>query len=204
MNNHQIYHYFHILPILLLLYLAGCSSNIPKNIESKPVTDITYKNVKEKPEAYLGQSVRWGGKIIEVVNKDQYSEVEILSSPLDSFGEPLDARDYSGRFLAKIEGFIDPEYYTKGRRITVFGTVASKVAGNIGEHEYQYPFVDVVEHHLWPKRSAFARNRYYPDLLYPGFFHPTFYRFPHRYPYYLDPYYRHRLRFGSGLYLPRW
>ena len=110
-------HFFIIL--LGFVFLGGCASQVPVSIESKPGPDLSYRQIKSDLSTYEGSYVRWGGRIISIENKQDSTWVEILYSPLDKFGEPSPEDDYQGRFIARIDGFIDAEHYSKGRHLTV-------------------------------------------------------------------------------------
>ena len=174
---------------LACFILTGCASNIPLLIENKPEVDLSYESIKSNIVQYKNSHVRWGGKIISVENKSESTWIEILALPLDKFGEPLEEDNYTGRFIASIDGFIDPEHYSKNRNITVYGHIESKIIKKINDHPYEYPFINVNEHYLWPKyRAAHHHYFYYP---YPhSYYYHRLNRFRSIYPYYYSPYYR--------------
>lgn len=182
-----------LIPLAFLL-LSGCASNLPKVIDDAPIPDIQYSQVKENLKQNTGKTVRWGGKIISVENNQQSSRIEILSMPLDSYGEPFQSDNYQGRFLAEVNEFIDEEHY-KNKTITVYGTVETIITKAIDEHDYEYPLIKTSEYHIWPKRIARAnRYPYYDPFLYPRFY-GGFGRWP-----YLHPYNRFGFRSRFGFY----
>ena len=172
------------LSISLGLILTGCNSHIPEKIKVKPANNIDYKQVDNDREQFSESYVRWGGKIVAVENKENLTHIEILANPLNSFGRPIQNDDYQGRFIAAIDGFIDPEYYAKDRSVTVYGKIKKYIVKNIDEHPYQYPLIEVEQHYLWKNNRVVLRNGPYFNR----FWHPYFYSFPRYYPRY---YFRH-------------
>ena len=154
--------------------LAGCAT-VPAPLagDYPPITpqEATAQNVS-------GQRVRWGGEIIKVDPKADATCFEILSRRLYPDSRP-DRRDRSdGRFIACKQGFFDPAVYTKGRDITIVGSVNGSEQHTVGEYNYTFPHVDANEVYMWPKREA----GYYP--------------YPYPYPFY-DPW-------TAGFYDPFW
>lgn len=171
-----------------ILALCGCASNIPISVKNAPVPDPEYQQVKQDVEDFKDQNVRWGGQIISVENKEDSTWIEILASPLDSFGRPSPSEDYEGRFIARINGFLDPKQYSEDRAITIFGIIDTVFFRKIDDYTYSYPLVSAKEHYLWSEYSN-VNNRYYDN--YP-FYYPFGYRHfysHHRYNYFLYPRY---------------
>jgi len=74
--------------------------------------------------------------------------------------------------------FLDPEIYSKDRKVTVGGKVAGSRQRALGNRIYEYPVIEAQEIYLWPRKDKHARP-YYP-----------FYYDPWYYPWYPYPYYR--------------
>ena len=160
----------------ILFLLGGCASQIPVVIKLPPQPDIGLAEVKRDIAPYQDQYVRWGGQIISVENRTDSSLVEILANPLKSHGRPAPDNAYKGRFIARIGGFLDPEHYKKGRKLTVYGKIEDMINGQIDQHPYDYPLVNAGAYYLWPE------HRYYRS-------HYPFYPYPYYGPYH-GPYYR--------------
>ncbi len=180
---------------LVLMVLCGCASQVPILIQSPPDPDPDFLQVKQNIKTFQNQNVRWGGKIISVENKHDSTWIEILAGPLDSYGEPSSSDNYEGRFIARINGFLDPEHYSKDRYLTIFGTIETEFVRRIDEHPYTYPLVSAKEYYMWPEyRTAQYSDPYYYGHFYPyygfhyGYGHPFYYGFHY-------PSYRHHLRF---------
>ena len=185
-----------IYPFLALL--CACASNIPLEIrEDISGEHITLNAVRADVDRYTGHKVRWGGTISSVQNKATDTWVEVVGRRLGSYGRPQVTDQSEGRFLVRIDGFLDSAIYRVNRPITVYGILAGSVAGNIGEYSYTYPLVGAYSHYLWNDYEPPARySRYYYG--YPYGYYP--------YPYYFYPYwfdfgfrYRHFPHYYFGL-----
>jgi len=136
--------------LLLALLLTSCSSNIPLQIRQTTASNITPAEARQKADAFAGQSVRWGGEIISIENKPDYTQLTVLAKPLDDDGSPQTSTSHQGRFIAQINRFLEPSLYAAGRQITVVGTFTQILTRMIGEYPYQHPVVMVDTFHLWP------------------------------------------------------
>jgi outer membrane lipoprotein len=180
------------LAVLLLIFLYGCASNIPLEIRQ----DITEHNISINAastdfDQYQGQNIRWGGTIVSVENKKDDTWIEVVGKDLNSWGEPVNSDNSEGRFLVRVDGFLDPAIYKTDRRLTVYGTVESRVMGHIDDHPYTYPLIKAQSYYLW---SDYDRRRYYGYPYYP-YYYPYRYGFDFGYGYGYGFY----PRYGFGL-----
>ena len=136
--------------LLMIGVLSGCATDIPRPIQSTPAVNIPLVLALKEPDKQRGAAVRWGGVIARVENRRDESWIEIVDQPLTKDGYPRESDKSSGRFLARIAGFVDPVVFTAQRRITVTGTLDGVTQRNIGEHPYRYPLVRVEHFYLWP------------------------------------------------------
>ncbi|MEE8379165.1 MAG: Slp family lipoprotein [Gammaproteobacteria bacterium] len=159
---------------LALLTLSACASQVPILIKLPPTPDPDFIQVKDNIDTFQDQYVRWGGKIISVENKEDSTWIEILASPLNSYGRPNSYTDYEGRFIARIDGFLEPELYSKDRKITIFGTIDTEFVKRIDDFPYSYPLVSAKEHYLWPeyRTARYEYQYYYP--YYHGYYYPYY------------------------------
>jgi outer membrane lipoprotein len=168
-----------ILNSLLLLY--GCASSVPSVIRTQPANNPSVTQVRDDVDTFLDTQIRWGGTIADVQNLKSETLVEIVARELQSNGRPKSNDQSEGRFQARIDGFLDPEIYEKGRALTVVGIIEGDHLGEIGEHPYRYPLVNVNDYYLWNPLPA-SRPYYYD----PWFYDPWW-----PYPYYYGPRHRH-------------
>lgn len=145
----------------LLLLAAGCATT-PKSIPDPGPASPTLGDVRESPANFRGERVRWGGTIVGVENRTETTLIEVVARELASDGRPQSGDGSPGRFLAVIDGFLDPAIHREGREITVTGTIAGSTRRPVGEHAYRYIRVEASGHHLWPERLARDnRDRYW-------------------------------------------
>ncbi len=128
------------------------------------------------PEAHVGNKVILGGVIVAVHNSKEGSEIEVIQKDLDSTGYPRNADRSLGRFLFRKSGFLEPQIYKKGRKITGAGAVLGVQAGKVGEADYNFPVIDGEELRL------LKTYEYYPDPYpyywgphYPGHYYPRYF-----------------------------
>jgi outer membrane lipoprotein len=161
-----------------MFLFSGCASKVPKVIATPPAGDIRVDEVQQRYQAFTDARIRWGGEIIAVENLPQETHIEILSRPLYDGGKPKDDSRSIGRFLARIEGYLEPEEYPKNRKITVTGRIVEIVNKPVGEYLYSYPVVEVEAYHVWPEQKVYTHPYYY-DPFYDPFFHPYWPRYPY-------------------------
>ena len=171
-----------------VLLLAGCATyQLPPELREPPVPDLSVAEVQAAPLDHAGQLVRWGGKILEVRNRPQVTEVEVLATALGDSGVPAVDGAGLGRFIAEIPGFLDPAEYPKDRRITVAGPVTGSRTRSVGDYPYSYPVVAATQYRIWapPVPDPYwHRYPYYGPPFYPwGWGHPWYPWYP-RWPYY--------------------
>jgi len=171
-----------MVSLLLLAMLSGCTSNIPLQIKQETTTNISPAEARQQPDIFSQQIVRWGGEIISIENKPEYSQMTLLAQPLNSNGNPeTNTRNY-GRIIAQVNRFLEPSLYSPGREITIYGRFTGNVARMIGEYRYQHPLVlaDIV--YLWPipiDRDIYYEPDYWYDPWYPWYPWGGLYHYPH-------------------------
>lgn len=172
-------------PIVLLgiALLSGCASRMPMSIDTsttQPAPGIA--DARSEPDAHRGKVVRWGGTIAGIENRADTTLVAIVGRELEHDGRPAESDDSSGRFLAVVDGFLDPAIHEPGRSITVVGELDGIEHRKVGEFDYPYPRVVTRAHHLWEPRPP-AEPGYYRD---PWYWNDPWYR-----PWYGDPWFPH-------------
>ncbi len=170
-----------------MIFLPGCASsnNIPIEIR-QDISDgkLSIGMVRSNVRQYEGQSVRWGGKIASVENKASETWVEVVGSALDYMGRPTRLDISPGRFIVRMNGFLDPAVFMPERELTVYGIIENEIIRTIDEYPYSYPLIKAVSYYLWSDYEL--RRRHYT------------YRYPYPYPYPYRYYYPYYFRFGLG------
>ena len=161
---------------LVGLLLSGCST-VPKELAYEPADQlVAYQPTLQGME---GKPARWSGVISAVHNKADQSVIEVVYLPLKSNGVPEQTEQSPGRFLAIMQGFVDPTLYAKGRSLTVLGTLDKPVDSQIGEHKYRFSVLKVTGSKLWPPVKE-VEIRYMDPYFYDPFYDPFWPRRPLR------------------------
>lgn len=146
-----------LVPLLALLMVACAPAPIYKN--TAQALAVTPFQVAQSPERYAQGQVIWGGRIVQVVNLTDHSEVELLAYPLDSSQRPKASDSGNGRFIAVMPGYVEPLDYPAGSLMTVSGSLKGSRAGKVGEASYVFPLVSVAQSHVWtPAELNQGRN----------------------------------------------
>ena len=147
----------------LAVALGGCAT-VPQPIAGDNFATITPQQAVAQNSS--GQRVRWGGEIINVDPRTDSTCFEILSRELYADARPRRRGDSSdGRFIACGQGFYDPAVYTKGRDLTITGSINGSEQHKVGEYNYTFAHVAADQVYLWPKHEPtdafYGRNPYY-------------------------------------------
>ncbi|HUA65682.1 MAG TPA: Slp family lipoprotein [Alphaproteobacteria bacterium] len=136
---------------LLLAALSGCSSGPISRDLREQAQQVTFNQVKADPDGTRGTVVIWGGRIIGVANNTNGGSIYILGLPVRGGGKPRSGQPSPGRFMAVSPGFIDPELFPQGMRITVAGPLDGVWTESLEDVQYTYPVVQFQQVHLWPE-----------------------------------------------------
>ena len=173
----------HFLSICLLL--SACS-HLPPAIENPPLYDLSYSEATRNIAQYKDAPVRWGGVVIDVENEQNFSLVQVLYYPLNSYGRPRLDNPNEGRFLIKSPQFLDPAVYTKDTEITVAGTLKGDVERKVGNKTLRLPLISSKVIYQWP---AYVPGNYYGYGPYGFGYGYPYYGYYGYYPYYWSGYY---------------
>jgi len=141
------------LLLLLALLLSCAAAPISPEVLGQVNREIGMAELAASPQAYTGQVVLLGGRIIAVQNLPEATEIEVLQSPLVNEERPQGGDVSEGRFVARLPGYADPAVYAPGRLITVAGRVVGSEARPVGQVEYRYPVLEALDVHLWQRRQ---------------------------------------------------
>ena len=134
--------------LLVLLSVLGCAP-APLYKATPQATAATPFQVAQAPERYAGGDVIWGGRIVQVNNFSDHSEIELLAYPLDGSQRPKAGDSGNGRFIAVLPGYAEPLDYPAGAMMTVSGKLNGSRAGKVGEAGYVFPLVAATQSHVW-------------------------------------------------------
>ncbi|WP_312584068.1 Slp family lipoprotein [Atlantibacter sp.] len=130
------------------LALSGCVT-IPDAIKGSsemPQQDLAA--VMDAPRLYIGQEARFGGKVVDILNQQGKTRLEIATVPLDSGARPVLGEPSRGRIYADVNGFLDPVDF-RGQLVTVVGPITGAVDGKVGETAYKFMTMDVSGYKRW-------------------------------------------------------
>jgi outer membrane lipoprotein len=136
-----------VLPAAVLVLAACAPAPIykpsPNNVAVPP------QQVAQTPERFGSGDVIWGGRIVNVRNFTDHSEVEVLAYPLDSSQRPKANDAGNGRFIAVMPGYVESLDYPDGGMVTVSGRLAGTRSDRVGDAAYVFPLVTVNGAHVW-------------------------------------------------------
>jgi outer membrane lipoprotein len=150
---------YKIALFLLLLTncgLDGCAPALSREFRRKVGPRFPFQELLEDAGAHKGERVILGGYILETVNEPGGSLLTMLQTPLNYQNKPKSQDLSEGRFLVQTEKFLDPEIFSKGRKLTVGGRVSGALPRPLGNRTYQYPVIEAEELHLWPKEVPYG------------------------------------------------
>lgn len=171
---------------ILLILLSSCTP-FSNEVMQEVTRDIAFNEVIKAPDSLKGESVIWGGVIIETIARKDDSLVIVRQTDLDFQKRPINLDTSAGRFIIRYQGFLDPAIYTKNREVTVVGKIAGKEERPIGDYRYPHPLIDARDLRLWEKRVEYP---YYYDPWYPWGPYPWGPYTWYRHPWYRHPYWR--------------
>lgn len=138
-------------PWVLLLGLV-CACAAPRLDAEGVEPGLLPRRAVADPEVARGRRVRWGGAVLQVVDRGDSTDLEVLAYPLWDSGRPRTEAAPLGRFLARRPEHSAPADVSPGSQVTVVGRVAGTAPGRTGEAEPVRPVVDVELLHRWTVR----------------------------------------------------
>ena len=147
--------------IILLTALTACAP-LSQDIRRQADKSAPFSEIQKNPDAFRGTVVIWGGVIIEIANLKESTAIKVLQTDLDIQERPTEPDHSEGRFIVRVERFLDPDIFKKGRQITVGGEISGKEIQPIGEIQYVYPVVQAKELKLWEQPAPYPPYYYDP------------------------------------------
>ena len=144
-------HVSYILGIFFIMIVICCAAGISQQSRSKVTYTGAFSALQKTPDIYKGEVIMLGGRIIETKASTPLSELIVLQLALGSSGRPENSDQSEGRFIVQSKQLLDPAVYQKDMLLTVVGTLKGSKALPIGDFEYTYPLVELIEIKLWPK-----------------------------------------------------
>jgi outer membrane lipoprotein len=149
------------LPAAALALLSGCATPVFKDA---PPAVATPAEIAAEPERYHGADIVWGGKIVDIRNLADTTEVQIVAYPLDGAQRPDQSGPTIGRFVVALPGYVEPLDFPPGRFVTLRGRVDGTRDVRIDEHDLVFPVVNQAMVHLWPANFPYEEPRVHFSL----------------------------------------
>lgn len=161
-----------LLVLLGAFLLAGCTAPLAPEVRQELDPDLDYAMLQAEPQRYLGKSLQLGGSIVNLNTDERGTVLEILRWDLDRRGEPLVLAETGDRFLVRTPERLDDELYSRGRLVTLGGTLVGTVHLEGNHREESVLLFDLLGAHLWdtPFRYGLHPN---PDPGAPEYLAPT-------------------------------
>ncbi len=172
----------YLIIFIISFFLSSCAHVISKDIRKIAVKDVTFKKILKNPDVYVDNVFILGGIIARTTNTKYGTEIEVVQTPIDRFGDIIDKDISEGRFLAITPRQLDPLIYKKDRKITLAGRLIGSSIKLLGELEYSYPLFEINEIYLWKQERYYYIYR--PGYTYPYWYDPFYYPRPY---YWYDP-----------------
>ncbi len=145
----------------ICIYLLSCAgATIYHKWEDKLDKEVTFSQIIENPQGYKGRTVYLGGTIINTLNIETGTQIEVLQKSLDSRMKPEETDRSEGRFLIMYHSYLDPAIYAPKRDIVVVGEISGAESKPLGEIEYQYPIITAQEVELIKQTSPKTRSSF--------------------------------------------
>ncbi len=178
------------ITVFCAIVLSSCAPVLNRQYMKEGERDVSFNALRQNTTAYIGRLYILGGVVVQTKLTPDGSQLEAMDVPVDRYGYFRDRGRSEGRFLAIMpqdRALLDPEVFTKGRRVTIAGEFTGVRKDKIDEMEYAYPVFLIRQVYLWPRET-----RYYPAYYYDPWFspYPYYYWDPWwSYPFYPYPYY---------------
>jgi outer membrane lipoprotein len=140
------------LIVAALTCVAGCARPISRPSLNLADPSVSFADLRQNPESYRDRFLLLGGAIAAVRGlTGGGSDLEMVQFPTDRVGRITATNTSDGRFIARDVIFRDPAIYRAGRLMTLVGKVEGVQKGHLGDVDYSYPVLTVIELHLWPE-----------------------------------------------------
>jgi outer membrane lipoprotein len=137
-----------VLTVVATLLLSGCVT-VPDAIKGTSATpQQNLSQVMAAPQLYVGQEARFGGRVVNIDNRDGKTRLEIATVSLDEGARPALGEPSKGRIYADVNGFLDPVDF-RGQLVTVVGPIKGSIEGKVGETPYKFMLMQANGYKRW-------------------------------------------------------
>lgn len=174
--------YIQCLWLLVFVMISACAV-LSTEVQQEALPELPFEELVRKAASYVGETVLLGGYIIEIENQKDQTRLVAVQAPLNIKQAPKTKDLSQGRLILIYKGFLDPEVYAKGRKITVGGVILGSSQTEESPEPYPYLRLEVKEIHLWPVEKPKRLDPYWDYPWYP-FPYPYPWRWWHPHPWY--------------------
>lgn len=132
-----------LLPLLFLV--SGCAHWLSDQSRALADRTITFGQLRENPDAWLGKFVLLGGTVAAVKRNAEGTMLEIVEYRLDSRELPDVVVPSRGRFLATTSESLDPAHFKPGALVSMMGEVRGAKVQPLAGVAYTYPVIAIKE-----------------------------------------------------------
>lgn len=129
--------------------MAGCAPAPVLKPAAMPI-EAAADSAAVAEDRYRDAVVVWGGRIVDIRNRADVTEIVVDAYPLDGGQRPQPDKDGHGCFVAVLPGYVESRDYRAGRFISVTGTLGASVMVPAAEGDRSCASVGVAASHLWP------------------------------------------------------
>lgn len=137
-----------------ILFLSACAGGLSQKARSQVTYSGTFQALQQQSYLHTSTVVVLGGKIISSEVSAADTRLLVLHLALDNSGRPRDEISSEGRFIIQTDQFTDPAIYPQGTLISVVGTVTGSEHRTIGQMDYEYPVIRLIEIKKWPPAES--------------------------------------------------
>jgi outer membrane lipoprotein len=157
-----------------LLFFIGClalvsCAVIPSDETRNALPEMPFNALIQAAGHHIGATVILGGYVVEVENQKDQTRIVAVQAPLGLGQEPQSKDLSQGRLIIVCDGFIDPEIYSKDRKITVAGKLVASSATQGSKEPFPHVTIRMSHIHLWSKEKPPPPEPYWDYWGYPPF-----------------------------------
>ena len=146
---------FRLSSALLVAVLLSACQTTPSIDPDDSASTITPNQLTAETD--IGQEYAWGGKILQVQNNADSTEITVLAYPMDSNKKPRFSDSSSGRFIAVYPGYLEPIDYSSGNGIIAVGNLSGFRGGKVSGADYRFPLLQVDDLQRYSPRKGVGR-----------------------------------------------
>jgi outer membrane lipoprotein len=148
-----------LLAALAMLVVAGCNRYevVPKQYQEQVNRSLSFVEARSNPDAYKGDTVVWGGEVLNATRLPDRTKLEVLQLPLtDDLVPAAERAESNGRFLAfDTQGeILDPAVVKEGTRVTIVGEIEGAVSSSSDLGPQDYPALRIKDMTIWDKSMS--------------------------------------------------